>query len=125
MAPVRNPHIEACLQAKRVAKAAVEPRGPACSPEELEAAAGASVDLDSFMRSFHETPYAQQAALWEQKRAVMLQYALASACKLLQRPLDLQQVRFCPELLFMNHSFDQRSGLYLLAWLAPASAEKR
>ena len=44
------------------------------------------------MQRFEAAPPSEQAGLWEAKRAIMLQYALASACRLLQRPLDPQQV---------------------------------
>ena len=77
-------------QAKRLEFPAEQPS--ACAPKHMEAAVGQAVDLPAFMKLYEAASPADKPALWAEKRAVMLQYAVATSSLLLARPQLLEQV---------------------------------
>ena len=81
------------VQAKRQ-DARAEQKPSAATLKHIEAAVGQAVDLEAFMKLYEAAPASEKAALWAQKRGVMLQYAVASASALLERQPWIEQVIF-------------------------------
>ena len=79
------------MQARRQ-DARAEQKPSAAALKHIEAAVGQAVDLEAFMKLYEAAPASEKAALWAQKRGVMLQYAVASASTLLERQPWLEQV---------------------------------